>query len=284
MKQVNIGGNGADLVVFANDQPFSLICGPCAIEGYDLAMETGEIIRKISDKLGIGIVYKSSFDKANRTSIKGKRGIGIDEGLKILQQLRQEFQLPVLTDIHETSQVEAVAQVVDAIQIPALLCRQTDLLLAAAGSGKPVNVKKGQFLAPGDMHKVAEKLSSVSEDIMLTERGVSFGYNRLISDMRALRIMAESGYPVVFDSTHSVQLPAGAGDSTSGERKYIEPLTRAAIAVGVAGIFLESHPRPAEGFSDGPNMVPMGQLEALLMNFKIIDDLIKCTGYISAIV
>lgn len=276
---VIIGDKTVNEVLFCNDSPIALICGPCAIESYDLAMETAELLCKISDELKIGIVYKSSFDKANRTSIDACRGVGMEEGLKILSDVRCRFNIPVLTDIHDVSQVAAVAEVVDALQIPALLCRQTDLITAAARSGKPVNIKKGQFLSPSEMIKVADKARKESDSVLLTERGTSFGYNNLVSDMRAIRIMEQTELPVIFDATHSVQLPGGSGNATSGQREFIEPLARAACAVGVAGFFMESHPRPNTAISDGPTMVPMHELKSLLVTLQKIDAVTKSCSY-----
>ena len=280
MHPVVVGDREVAQVTFANDKPFSIICGPCAIEGRDMAIQSALRIRDICDRVGVGLVFKSSYDKANRTSVGGKRGIGMQEGLDILAQIRQELKVPVLTDIHSADQAAPVAEVVDVLQIPAFLCRQTDLLLAAAATGKVVNVKKGQFLAPDDMQNVATKLASTNNTrIMLTERGASFGYNNLVSDMRSLRIMARTGYPVIFDATHSVQMPGGNGTSSGGKREFVEPLARAAVAVGVAGVFIESHPNPAEAISDGPNQVPLDKLEGLLKTLKRMDDLAKELAY-----
>ena len=280
-KTVTLGGDGgvSQINISAN-LPFALICGPCAIESRDLAMETAEKITEMTQRLGIPFIYKSSFDKANRTSVSGKRGVGLDEGLKILQEVRDTFKVPVLTDAHDAHQMPAVGEVVDVIQIPAFLCRQTDVLVAAAKTGKVVNVKKGQFLAPTDMGNVAEKVAESGNDkVLLTERGTSFGYNTLVTDFRGLRIMADTGYPVIFDATHSVQMPGGNGKSSGGKREFVEPLARAAVAVGVAGLFIESHPTPEVAFSDGPNMVPMDKLEGLLSTLKQLDDITKGMGY-----
>ncbi|MBI1362872.1 MAG: 3-deoxy-8-phosphooctulonate synthase [Proteobacteria bacterium] len=280
MHQVKIGGNGVAEVVFANDKPISLLCGPCAIEGRDKTLRAAENIKSICEKLGIGVVFKSSFDKANRSSNTTGRGMGMDEGLKILAEVRKEFGMPVLTDIHESAQAEPVGQVVDVLQIPAFLCRQTDLLLAAAATGKAINVKKGQFLAPQDMTNVVEKITATNnKNLMLCERGTTFGYGNLVSDMRGLRIMAETTYPVIFDATHSVQMPGGQGKSSGGKREFVEPLARAAIAVGVAGVFIEAHENPAEAISDGPNQVPMSHLEGLLTSLKRLDDISKELAY-----
>jgi 2-dehydro-3-deoxyphosphooctonate aldolase (KDO 8-P synthase) len=280
MHTVTIGGNGATEVTFANDRPIALLCGPCAIEGRDKTLRAAENIQKICAKLRIGVVFKSSFDKANRSSNTTGRGIGMDEGLKILAEVRKEFAMPVLTDIHESHQAEVVGQVVDVLQIPAFLCRQTDLLLAAAATGKAINVKKGQFLAPQDMANVVEKITATNnKNLMLCERGTTFGYGNLVSDMRGLRIMAETTYPVIFDATHSVQMPGGQGKSSGGKREFVEPLARAAVAVGVAGLFIEAHENPAEAISDGPNQVPMSHLEALLTTLKRLDDMSKDLAY-----
>jgi 2-dehydro-3-deoxyphosphooctonate aldolase (KDO 8-P synthase) len=278
--QVKIGGGKIAEVTFANDKPISLICGPCAIEGRDKTMRAAESIKTICEKLGIGVIFKSSFDKANRSSNTTGRGIGMDEGLNILAEIRSTFGMPVLTDIHESQQAEAVGQVVDVLQIPAFLCRQTDLLLAAAATGKAINVKKGQFLAPQDMANVVEKITATNNmNLMLCERGTTFGYGNLVSDMRGLRIMAETGFPVIFDATHSVQMPGGNGKSSGGKREFVEPLARAAIAVGVGGVFIEAHENPAEAISDGPNQVPMSHLEGLLTSLKRLDDVSKDLAY-----
>lgn len=274
--EVKLGGGNVEQVVFANNKPFSLLCGPCALETRDIAMHSAEEITKICEKLNISVVFKSSFDKANRTSIKGDRGMGIEEGLKLLQEIRTTFKVPIVTDIHEAHQASTVAEVADILQIPAFLCRQTDLLVAAANTGKVVNVKKGQFLSPQEMANVATKLAeSENQNIMLTERGSSFGYNNLVVDMRGLRTMAETGYPVIFDATHSVQAPGGNGTSSGGKREFVEPLSRAAAAVGVAGFFMEAHPNPAEAISDAANQVPLHKLEGLLTSLKMIDEVTK---------
>lgn len=280
MKKVIVTGQGVKNVTFANDLPLSFICGPCAIESLDNAMKTAEILKTISEDLNIGMIYKSSFDKANRTSLSAERGVGLEEGLSILQKVKSEFNLPVITDIHNEQQVGPVSEVVDILQIPALLCRQTDLIMAAAESEKPVNIKKGQFLSPFEMKQVINKAKSTGNDnILVTERGVCHGYNNLISDMRSLRILSETGYPVIFDATHSVQIPGGAGDASSGKRKYVEPLARAAAAVGVAGFFMETHIAPEEAICDGPNMVPINYLKDLIITLKKIDDLSKSITY-----
>jgi len=269
-------GEGAAKVSFSNSAKFSLICGPCQMESREHAFMMAGSIKEICDKLGIGLVYKSSFDKANRTSLKAGRGIGIEKGLEIFADLKKEFGFPVLTDIHSEDQCAEVAEVVDVLQIPAFLCRQTDLLVAAAKTGRAINVKKGQFLAPWDMKNVMEKITfSGNPNIMLCERGASFGYNTLVSDMRSLPIMAGMGAPVIFDATHSVQQPGGQGGSTGGQREFVETLARAAVAVGVAGLFIESHQDPDNAPSDGPNMVYLDKLEALLEKLLAFDAVTK---------
>jgi 2-dehydro-3-deoxyphosphooctonate aldolase (KDO 8-P synthase) len=260
----------------ANDLPFTLIAGPCQLESRDHAMEMAEALTKICAGLGIGLIYKTSFDKANRTSLSGERGIGMVKGLPIMAELRERFGCPVLTDVHEPWQCAPTAEVVDVLQIPAYLCRQTDLIVAAGETGKVVNVKKGQFLAPWDMKNIAEKLESVGNtNIMLTERGVTFGYNTLVSDMRALPQMAETGYPVVFDATHSVQQPGGLGGSSGGDRRFVPVLARAALSIGVAALFLETHQDPDNAPSDGPNMVHLKDMPALLETLRAFDQLAK---------
>ncbi|MBB4007930.1 3-deoxy-8-phosphooctulonate synthase [Allorhizobium taibaishanense] len=269
-------GEGAAKVSFSNSAKFSLICGPCQMESREHAFMMAGSIKEICDKLGICLVYKSSFDKANRTSLKAGRGIGIEKGLEIFADLKKEFGFPVLTDIHSEDQCAEVAEVVDVLQIPAFLCRQTDLLVAAAKTGRAINVKKGQFLAPWDMKNVMEKITfSGNPNIMLCERGASFGYNTLVSDMRSLPIMAGMGAPVIFDATHSVQQPGGQGGSTGGQREFVETLARAAVAVGVAGLFIESHQDPDNAPSDGPNMVYLDKLEALLEKLLAFDAVTK---------
>lgn len=259
-----------------NDLPFFLMAGPCQIEGLDHARKICGELKEITTKLGIPFVYKSSFDKANRTSLNAQRGVGIEEGLSIFSKIKAEFDVPVVTDIHLPEQCAPVAEVADILQIPAFLCRQTDLLIAAAETGAVINVKKGQFLAPWDMAKVAEKLAaSGNENIMLCERGASFGYNTLVSDMRSLPIMAKTGYPVVYDATHSVQQPGGLGGSSGGDRTMVPVLARAAVAVGVAGLFMEVHEDPDNAPSDGPNMVPLDQAEGLLKQLTELDKIIK---------
>jgi 2-dehydro-3-deoxyphosphooctonate aldolase (KDO 8-P synthase) len=262
-------------VRFGNNLPFALMAGPCVLESRAHALETATALKEIAGKLGIGLVYKSSFDKANRTSASSARGIGLAQALPIFAEVRETLGLPVITDVHEPEQC-AVAEAVDVLQIPAFLCRQTDLLLAAAAMGKPVNVKKGQFLAPWDMKNVVAKVVGAGNpNVLVTERGVSFGYNTLVSDMRALPILAETGAPVIFDATHSVQQPGGQGTSSGGERRFVPVLARAAVAVGVAGIFIETHQDPDRAPSDGPNMLPLAALEGLLGELIAIDRLAK---------
>jgi len=260
----------------SNSSSFTLIAGPCQLENEKHALSVAETLKDITEKLGIGLIYKTSFDKANRTSLKGKRGTGLEKSLPIFDKIKKEFQIPVLTDIHTIDQCEIVAKHVDVLQIPAFLCRQTDLLVAAAKTGKIINVKKGQFLAPWDMVNVTKKIEdSGNKNILVTERGASFGYNTLVSDMRSLPIMAKNGYPVIFDATHSVQQPGGMGDKSGGQREFVEYLARAAIAVGVAGVFMETHPDPDNAPSDGPNMVPLANMPNLLKQLVKIDKLIK---------
>ncbi len=272
-------GTGAGAVAFGNDLPLAFIAGPCALESRDHALTMAAALKEIAGRLGVGIVYKSSFDKANRTSLTGRRGLGLKEALPVFAEIKEKFGFPILTDVHENDQCAIAAEVVDVLQIPAFLCRQTDLLLAAAATGKPVNVKKGQFLAPWDMKNVVAKVTGAGNpQVLVTERGASFGYNTLVSDMRALPIMAEqTGAPVIFDATHSVQQPGGQGTSSGGQREFVPVLARAAVAVGVAGVFIETHDNPAEAFSDGPNQVPLGELEALLARLMAFDRLAK--GY-----
>jgi 2-dehydro-3-deoxyphosphooctonate aldolase (KDO 8-P synthase) len=261
---------------FGNELPLTLIAGPCALESRAHALETAKALKEIAGRAGIGLVYKTSFDKANRTSMASARGIGLEDSLPIFAEIRESVGLPVLTDVHEPGQCARVAEVVDCLQIPALLCRQTDLLVAAARTGKPVNVKKGQFLAPWDMrHVVAKLIGAGNPKVLLTERGVSFGYNTLVSDMRALPILAETGAPVVFDATHSVQQPGGQGASSGGERRFVPVLARAAVAVGVAGLFIETHQDPDKAPSDGPNMLALKDLAPLLSELTAIDRLVK---------
>jgi len=263
-------------VSFGNSLPISLIAGPCQMESRDHAFMMAGKLKEICGRLGIGLVYKSSFDKANRTSLTGTRGMGLDRSLGVFADIRKDLGLPVLTDVHENGQCAEVATAVDVLQIPAFLCRQTDLLIAAAQTGRIVNVKKGQFLAPWDMKNVLAKIvDSGNPNVMLTERGVSFGYNTLVSDMRALPIMQEMGAPVIFDATHSVQQPGGQGASSGGDRRMVPVLARAAVAVGVAGVFIETHQDPDNAPSDGPNMVPLDRLEALLRTLMALDKVAK---------
>ena len=265
-------------VTFGNDLPLTLIAGPCAIESADHAMLMAGALTEMAQRLGIGFIYKSSFDKANRTSRESPRGVGMEKGLEILAEVRNRFGCPVLTDVHEPEQCRDVAMAVDVLQIPAFLCRQTDLLAAAAATGRAIHIKKGQFLAPWDMKNVAAKLVAGGNDrVLLCERGASFGYNTLVSDMRALPIMAETGFPIVFDATHSVQQPGGQGTSSGGERRFVPTLARAAVAVGVAGVFMETHQDPDSAPSDGPNMVPFDRLSTLVEILMELDRIAKQT-------
>jgi 2-dehydro-3-deoxyphosphooctonate aldolase (KDO 8-P synthase) len=258
------------------DKPLFLIAGPCVIESEAMAMETSSKLKEITDSLGIPFIYKSSFDKANRSSGDSYRGPGIDEGLRILQKVKDEVGVPVLTDVHEDTPMDEVASVVDVLQTPAFLCRQTNFILKAAATGKPVNIKKGQFLAPGDMKNVVDKARQTgNENIMVCERGASFGYNNLVSDMRSLAIMRETNCPVVYDATHSVQLPGGQGTSSGGQREHVPVLARAAVAAGVSGLFMETHPNPAEALSDGPNAWPLDKMKSLLETLMSIDKTVK---------
>jgi 2-dehydro-3-deoxyphosphooctonate aldolase (KDO 8-P synthase) len=263
-----------------NALPLTLIAGPCQMESREHAMEMASAIKAITDRVGIGLIYKTSFDKANRTSSKGARGVGLEKALPIFAEIREKFSLPVLTDVHEIDQCAKVAQVVDVLQIPAFLSRQTDLLVAAARTGRIVNVKKGQFLAPWDMKNVVAKIIEAGNpNVLVTERGASFGYNTLVTDMRSLPIMAhETGAPVVFDATHSVQQPGGQGTSSGGQREFVPVLARAAVAVGVAAVFIETHQDPDHAPSDGPNMIPLRELEALLRQLKQFDGIAKAAG------
>ena len=257
-------------------KPFFLIAGPCVIETEKMALETAGYLKELTSRLGINFIYKSSFDKANRTSSESFRGPGIEEGLRILEKVKKDLEVPVLTDVHETTPLDEVADVVDVLQTPAFLCRQTDFVQNVARQSKPVNVKKGQFLAPQDMLNVVDKMREVGNDqLMVCERGVSFGYNNLVVDMRSLAVMRETNCPVVFDATHSVQLPGGKGKSTGGQREFVPVLARAAVAVGVAGIFIETHPDPEKALSDGPNSWPLYELEKLLHNLQELDVVAK---------
>ncbi|MES2196241.1 MAG: 3-deoxy-8-phosphooctulonate synthase [Pseudomonadota bacterium] len=269
----------AGSVKFGNNLPISIIAGPCQLESRAHALEVASALKEIAARLKIGIVYKTSFDKANRSSGSAARGIGLKQALPIFAEIRSSLGMPVLTDVHESVQCAEVAQAVDVLQIPAFLCRQTDLLLAAAATGKVVNVKKGQFLAPWDMANVVDKITGAGNaQVLVTERGVSFGYNTLVSDMRALPIMARTGAPVIFDATHSVQQPGGKGTSSGGEREFVPVLARAAVAVGVAGVFIETHPDPDHAPSDGPNMIPLREFEGLVRTLMAFDALAKSTA------
>ncbi len=273
MKNLTVKCGSIDI---SNTNKFCLIAGPCQLETEQHAMDMSGKIKEITSKLGINFIYKTSFDKANRTSLKGKRGIGLEQSLPIFDKIKKEIKVPILTDIHNTEQCSIISKHVDILQIPAFLCRQTDLLIAAAKTKKIINVKKGQFLAPWDMVNVTKKISdSGNQNILVTERGASFGYNTLVSDMRSLPIMAKNGYPVIFDATHSVQQPGGQGDSSGGQREFVEHLSRAAVAVGVAGVFMETHQDPDNAPSDGPNMIPLSNLENLLKQLIEIDNIIK---------
>lgn len=275
--QVRVEPAKAAPVVFGNALRLSFIAGPCALESRDHALKMADALVGIAQRLGIGLVYKSSFDKANRTSASGRRGVGLEEALPVFEEIRQQFGLPILTDVHEPAQCAIAAQAVDILQIPAFLCRQTDLLLAAAQTGRVVNIKKGQFLAPWDMKHAVEKVTGAGNpNVLVTERGTSFGYNTLVTDMRGLPRMAEdTGAPVIFDATHSVQQPGGQGGSSGGQREYVPVLARAAVAVGVAGVFIETHDDPANAFSDGPNQVPLGEFEDLLKRLLEFDAVAK---------
>ena len=268
------------------DQPFFLIAGPCVVESEDLQLRTAETLKGITDRLGIHFIFKSSFDKANRSSDKSFRGPGMEEGLRVLEKVRDALGVPILTDVHDIPQIAPVAEVVDVLQTPAFLARQTDFIHAVAASGKPVNIKKAQFMAPGDMKNVVDKAKNAAqaagineETIMVCERGVSFGYNNLVSDMRSLSLMREPGGPVVFDATHSVQLPGGQGTSSGGQREFVPVLARAAVATGIAGLFMETHPDPASAMSDGPNAWPLDRMESLLTTLVQIDRLVKERGF-----
>jgi 2-dehydro-3-deoxyphosphooctonate aldolase (KDO 8-P synthase) len=270
-REFSVGG-----VRFSNQAQLAIIAGPCVIEGERLALYSAETLRDMAHRLGMPLIYKSSFDKANRTALSGFRGPGREAGLRILEKVASEVGVPVITDVHDAEQANAAAQVVDMLQTPAFLCRQTDFILAVARTGKPVNIKKGQFLAPEDMYQVAAKAATTgNEKLLLCERGFSFGYHNLVVDMRGLPILRASGFPVIFDATHSVQQPGGLGHASGGNRAFVAPLARAAVAVGVAGVFLETHPDPDHAPCDGPNMVPLDQLEPLLASLKALDAVIK---------
>ena len=268
------------------DQPLFLIAGPCAIESRQLALDTAGQLKEICAAAGVPFIYKSSFDKANRSSDQSFRGPGMEEGLGILDEVRRQIGVPVLTDVHDIGQVEPVAAVVDVLQTPAFLCRQTDFIHAVASAGKPVNIKKGQFLAPGDMKNVVAKARAASgqDNIMVCERGASFGYNNLVSDMRSLMIMRDTGCPVVFDATHSVQLPGGQGTSSGGQREFIPVLARAAVASGIAGLFMETHPHPEKALSDGPNAWPLKHMRALIETLQALDVLVKRRGFAESLI
>ncbi|MEE4161277.1 MAG: 3-deoxy-8-phosphooctulonate synthase [Woeseiaceae bacterium] len=264
-----------------NDRPLFLIAGTCVIESEQLAIDTAGTLKAICDDLDIPLIYKSSFDKANRSSQASFRGPGMEEGLRILGEVRRQLGLPVLTDVHEDTPMDEVADVVDVLQTPAFLCRQTNFILRVAGAGKPVNIKKGQFLSPWEMQNVVDKARSTgNEQIMVCERGFSFGYNNLVSDMRSLAVMRATGCPVVFDATHSVQLPGGKGSASGGQREFIPVLARAATAAGVAGLFMETHPEPDKALSDGPNAMPLNHMASLLTTLKAIDDAVKSGGWL----
>lgn len=265
------------------DKPIFLIAGPCVIESEGLAIETAGRLKELTSEVGIPFIYKSSFDKANRSSGDSFRGPGVDEGLKILERVRDQIDVPVLTDVHEDTPLAEVASVVDILQTPAFLCRQTNFILRVASQNKPVNLKKGQFLAPWDMvHVVNKARSTGNEQIMVCERGVSFGYNNLVSDMRSLAVMRETGAPVVFDATHSVQLPGGQGSSSGGQREFVPVLARAAVGVGISGLFMETHPQPERALSDGPNSWPLDRLKGLLTTLKSLDELVKARPFAEA--
>ena len=271
MKTIKCGN-----ISISNNKAFTLIAGPCQLESKQHAISVAKTLKEITENLQIGFIYKTSFDKANRTSLKGKRGVGLEDSLPIFDKIRKNLNIPVLTDIHTIEQCEIVSKHVDILQIPAFLCRQTDLLIAAAKTKKIINVKKGQFLAPWDMVNVTNKIKeSGNDNILVTERGASFGYNTLVSDMRSIPIMSKNGYPVVFDATHSVQQPGGMGDKSGGQREFVEYLARAAVAVGVAAVFIETHPDPDNAPSDGPNMVPLSKMQKLLKQLVDIDKLVK---------
>lgn len=262
-------------------EPLFLIAGPCVVESRNLALDTAAELKEICARIGLPFIYKSSYDKANRTSIKSFRGMGMDKGLEILDEVRKSLEVPVLTDVHEIDEIAAAAAAVDVLQTPAFLCRQTDFISAVAAAGKPVNIKKGQFLAPSDMKNVVEKAKAASkqDNILVCERGVSFGYNNLVSDMRSLMIMRDTGCPVVFDATHSVQLPGGQGASSGGQREYVPVLARAAVASGIAGLFMETHPNPEKALSDGPNAWPLKLMKPLLETLRELDSMVKSRGF-----
>jgi 2-dehydro-3-deoxyphosphooctonate aldolase (KDO 8-P synthase) len=282
-RSVTVGGGVVKEVRFHNESPLAIMAGPCVIESRNHALEMSHALKEISEQLGVPLIYKTSFDKANRTSSKSFRGVDLKEALPIFAEIRECTGLPVVTDVHTAEQCSIVAEVVDLLQIPAFLCRQTDLLMAAAQTGKPLNVKKGQFLAPWDMANVIQKVENAGHHaLLLCERGTSFGYNTLVSDMRALPIMGEMGYPVIFDATHSVQQPGGKGETTGGERRFVETLASAAVAVGVAGVFMETHEDPDRAPSDGPNMLILKDLPRLLKKLMVLDQIAKSTQFTTA--
>ena len=268
------------------NQPLFLIAGPCVVESQQMALDTAGHLKEICSSVGVPFIYKSSYDKANRSSGKSFRGLGMDEGLKILGEVKKQIGVPVLTDVHEADEVESVAAVVDVLQTPAFLCRQTDFIYKVASSGKPVNIKKGQFLSPNEMKNVVDKARGASgiDNIMVCERGVSFGYNNLVSDMRSLMIMRDTGCPVVFDATHSVQLPGGQGNKSGGQREFVPILARAAVASGISGIFMETHPTPENALSDGPNAWPLQFMKTLLQTLKTLDQLVKSQGFAETLI
>lgn len=276
MKSENTKGMELCGKLVGNDAPFFLIAGPCVIESEQLAIDTAGFLKELTDRLNIHFIYKSSFDKANRSSLHGYRGLGLDEGLRILSQVKKTFKVPVLTDVHEDTPFNEVASVVDVLQTPAFLCRQTNFIQNVMNTGLPVNIKKGQFLSPWDMKNVVEKAKATGNpNVLVCERGVSFGYNNLVSDMRSLAVMKDTGCPVVFDATHSVQLPGGLGNATGGQSEFVPVLARAAVAVGIAGLFVETHPNPKEAFSDGPNMVKLSEMPELLEILLSLDQVVK---------
>ncbi|MDR2766657.1 MAG: 3-deoxy-8-phosphooctulonate synthase [Holosporaceae bacterium] len=276
MKTVRVGN-----VAVSNDGPLTLVAGPCALESRETALRVADHLVKMTDELEIPFIFKSSFDKANRTSIRSRRGVQLDAALEIFREIKKEFGCPIVTDVHERDQCPVVAEVTDMLQIPAFLCRQTDLLTAAAKTGRAVNIKKGQFLAPWDMKNACEKVVESGNDaVILCERGSCFGYNRLVSDMRSLKIMEDFGYPVIFDATHSIQEPGGLGETSGGNREYVELLARAAVAVGVAGLFIETHFDPNNAISDGPNMVPLEAMRDFMITMKRFDELAKSSAYL----
>jgi len=270
-KEITISGGK-----LGNRNPLFIIAGPCVIESEDIVLHTAERLKDICDRVRLTLMFKSSYDKANRTSLSSFRGPGLEKGIRILSDLRNRLKVPVISDVHSVEEIKPASEVLDALQIPAFLCRQTDLVLAASGTGKPVNVKKGQFLSPWDVKNIIDKFTSTgNRDLFITERGVSFGYNNLVVDFRGLPVMRSFGYPVIFDITHSLQLPGGMGKSSGGQREFAEPLARAAVAVGVDGLFMEVHPEPEKALCDGPNMIRLDEVEAILKNMKTIDETVR---------